>query len=257
MHVSSLLKGKTAIVTGAGRGIGAAIATAFAQEGATVAVLDIDGDSARSTAERIGGYGFSADLTDPAAVERAVEDAVSALGGLDAFVNNAGVCSTGSLLTDGVEVWDRQFAVNARAAYLCCTAAARRMVAADAGGSIVVVTSNCAHAPRMDLGAYCASKAASEMMAECLALELAGRQIRVNTVNPGSCETEMQRRQWAELGVGPERQINGDPSTFRTGIPLGRLAQPEDIADVAVMLASDRTRFVTGQNWTVDGGQTL
>ena len=109
----------------------------------------------------------------------------------------------------------------------------------------------------MDLGAYCASKAATDMMARCLALELAAEAIRVNTLCPGSCDTELQREQWRRLGIGPERQINGDPAKFRTGIPMGRLTTPEDVADLAVVLASDTARFVTGQSWHVDGGQTL
>jgi 2,3-dihydro-2,3-dihydroxybenzoate dehydrogenase len=95
------------------------------------------------------------------------------------------------------------------------------------------------------------------MMARCLALELAGDGIRVNTLCPGSCDTELQREQWRRLGIGPERQINGDPAKFRTGIPMGRLTTPQDVADLAVVLASDASRFVTGQSWHVDGGQTL
>ena len=150
-----------------------------------------------------------------------------------------------------------QFAVNTRAAFLSVRAAAGHMRARGGPGSIVVVTSNCARTPRMDLGAYCASKAATDMMARCLALELAGEGIRVNTLCPGSCDTELQRVQWRKLGVGPERQIQGDPAKYRTGIPMGRLTTPQDVADLALVLASDSTRFVTGQSWHVDGGQTL
>jgi 2,3-dihydro-2,3-dihydroxybenzoate dehydrogenase len=255
--MSTQLEGKTAIVTGAGRGIGNAIATHLAEQGATVAIIDIDGASAAAAAEALGGYGVAADLTDPTSVDLAIEEATALLGGLDIFVNNAGVCSTGELLTGDVDTWDRQFAVNTRAAYLCSTAAARTMVRSATGGSIVVITSNCASKPRMDLGAYCASKAATAMMAQCLALEVAGHGIRVNAVCPGSTETDMQREQWAQLGVGPERQITGDLATFRSGIPLGRIAQPQDIANAVAYLASDASSFVTGQAWTIDGGQTI
>lgn len=255
--MSTSLKGKTAVVTGAGRGIGKAIAAHLVAQGAEVAIIDIDAATAAGTAAELGGYSVAADLTDPASVERAVDDASRQLGGLDIFVNNAGVCSTGELLSGDIDLWDKQFAVNTRAAYLCSAAAARKMIAYDNRGSIVIITSNCASKPRMDLAAYCASKAATQMMAQCLALEVARQGVRVNTVNPGSCETDMQREQWAQLGVGPERQIKGDLSTFRSGIPLGRIAQPQDIANAVAILASDATSFVTGQSWYIDGGQTI
>jgi 2,3-dihydro-2,3-dihydroxybenzoate dehydrogenase len=255
--MSTSLKGKTAIITGAGRGIGKSIAAHLAAQGAKVAIIDIDGTTAAGVAAELRGYSVAADLTDPVSVERAIDDASRQLGGLDIFVNNAGVCSTGDLLSSDIDLWDKQFAVNTRAAYLCSAAAARKMIAYENSGSIVIITSNCASKPRMDLAAYCASKAATQMMAQCLALEVAGQGVRVNTVCPGSCETDMQREQWAQLGVGPERQIKGDLSTFRSGIPMGRIAQPQDIANAVAVLASDATSFVTGQSWYIDGGQTI
>jgi 2,3-dihydro-2,3-dihydroxybenzoate dehydrogenase len=255
--MTGVLQGRTAAVTGAARGIGAAIATALSRAGAAVAVIDKDVEGAKRTAEDVGGVAVAADLTDPDEAARALQDVVDALGVPDVFVNNAGILRAGDLTTSSLDDWDAQFAVNTRAAYLSVRAAARHMRLRGAGGSIVVVTSNCARTPRMDLGAYCASKAATDMMARCLALELAGEGIRVNTLCPGSCDTELQREQWRRLGIGPERQIQGDPAKFRTGIPMGRLATPEDVADLAVVLASDATRFVTGQSWHVDGGQTL
>jgi 2,3-dihydro-2,3-dihydroxybenzoate dehydrogenase len=255
--MTGILEGRTAAVTGAARGIGAAIATALTRAGATVAVIDKDVEGAKRMAEQVGGVAVAADLTDPDEAARALQDVVDALGAPDVFVNNAGILRAGDLTTSSVEDWDVQFAVNTRAAYLSVRAAAGHMRRRGAGGSIVVVTSNCARTPRMDLGAYCASKAATDMMARCLALELAGEGIRVNTLCPGSCDTELQREQWRRLGIGPERQIQGDPAKFRTGIPMGRLTAPDDVADLAVVLASDASRFVTGQSWHVDGGQTL
>jgi 2,3-dihydro-2,3-dihydroxybenzoate dehydrogenase len=260
--VTELLQGRKAIVTGAGQGIGQAISLALAAHGASVVVLDQNLPGAEKTAGLIAERGGSAtavqaDVTDAGQVERGVSEAVAALGGLDLFVNNAGILRPGPLLESSVEDWDAQFAVNTRGAYLCLRAAAGRMVADGSQGSILLVTSNCARVPRMDLGAYCASKAATDMLAKCLAIELAGRSIRVNTLCPGSCDTELQREQWQRLGIGPERQIHGDLEKFRSGIPLGRLAAPEDVADMAVMLASDAARFVTGQSIYVDGGQTM
>lgn len=255
--MNASLAGKVAAVTGGGRGIGRAIAKALRTAGATVAVIDRDGDTARQAAQEVEGLAVTADLTDRDQVDEAMRQVVGEYGAPDVFVNNAGILRAGNLLDTRVEDWDEQFAVNTRAAYLSVRAAGRAMVEGDRGGSIVVVTSNCADTPRMDLGAYCASKAATDMMAKCLALELAAHQIRVNTLCPGSCDTELQRQQWARLGIGPERQIDGDPAKYRTGIPMGRLTRPEDVASLAVVLASDLARFVTGQSWHVDGGQTL
>ncbi len=255
--MSGSLAGKVAAVTGGGRGIGRAIAGALTTAGATVAVIDRDADTARQAAQELGGLAVTADLTDRDQVDDAMRQVVSAYGAPDVFINNAGILRAGSLLDAPVEDWEEQFAVNTRAAYLSVRSAGRAMIERDRGGAIVVVTSNCADTPRMDLGAYCASKAATDMMAKCLALELAAHRIRVNTLCPGSCDTELQREQWAKLDIGPERQIEGDAAKFRTGIPMGRLTCPEDVADLAVVLASDLTRFVTGQSWHVDGGQTL
>lgn len=255
--MSGSLAGKVAVVTGGGRGIGRAIAGALTTAGATVAVIDRDAATARQAAQELGGLAVTADLTDRDQVDDAMRQVVSAYRAPDVFVNNAGLLRAGSLLDARVEDWEDQFAVNTRAAYLSVRAAGRAMIERDRGGAIVVVTSNCADTPRMDLGAYCASKAATDMMAKCLALELAAHRIRVNTLCPGSCDTELQREQWAKLGIGPERQIEGDAAKFRTGIPMGRLTRPEDVADLAVVLASDLARFVTGQSWHVDGGQTL
>lgn len=251
------LQGKVAAVTGGGRGIGRAIAGALTDAGATVAVIDRDTATARESAQQLGGLAVTADLTDRGQVDDAMRQVVDAYGAPDVFVNNAGILRAGNLLDADVEDWEDQFAVNTRAAYLSVRAAGRAMVERGKGGAIIVVTSNCADTPRMDLGAYCASKAATDMMAKCLALELAEHRIRVNTLCPGSCDTDLQREQWAKLGIGPERQIEGDAAKFRTGIPMGRLTRPEDVADLAVVLASDLTGFVTGQSWHVDGGQTL
>jgi 2,3-dihydro-2,3-dihydroxybenzoate dehydrogenase len=252
----------TAVVTGSGRGIGRAIARRLAQDGMPVAVLDLDLAGAMETADIIASEGYTAhpvqaDMSQPDQIEAAFDEAVHQLGPIGLFVNNAGVLRTGSVLEMSLDDWRTVMTVNSDAVFLGMRAAARRMVAGENGGNIVVVSSNTARQPRMNHAAYCASKASSDMLAKVFALELAAHGIRVNSVCPGSVETDLQRAQWAALGTGPEKQIKGDPETFRSGIPLGRLAQPEDIADAVAMLASDAARFITGQSLYVDGGATM
>ncbi|MET1156154.1 glucose 1-dehydrogenase [Arthrobacter sp.] len=252
----------TAVVTGSGRGIGRAIARRLAREGMPVAVLDLDLAAASETADLITSEGHAArpvraDMCSPEQIEAAFDDVVQHLGPIGLFVNNAGVLRTGSVLEMSLEDWRTVMTVNSEAAFLGMQAAARRMVAHENGGNIVVIASNTARQPRMNHAAYCASKASTDMLAKVFALELAAQGIRVNSVCPGSVETDLQRAQWAALGTGPEKQIKGDPETFRSGIPLGRLAQPEDIADAVAILASDAARFITGQSLYVDGGATM
>lgn len=252
----------TAVVTGSGRGIGRAIARRLAADGMPVAVLDLDLAAAKETADLITSEGHTAhpvqaDMCNPGQIEAAFDEAVRQMGPIGLFVNNAGVLRTGSVLEMPLEDWRTVMTVNSDAAFLGMQAAARRMIAHENRGNIVVIASNTARQPRMNHAAYCASKAATDMLAKVFALELAAHGIRVNSVCPGSVETDLQRAQWAALGTGPEKQINGDPATFRSGIPLGRLAQPEDIADAVALLASDATRFITGQSLYVDGGATM
>lgn len=248
------------VVTGAAQGIGRAIARAMARAGARVLIADRNEEGAALAAEDIraaGGRAWSlqVDVTVAEQVEAMIDAAVERLGRLDVLVNNAGIVRSGPLLECSERDWDDLFAVNTKAAFLCCRAAARRMV--SSGGSIIIIASNCAGMPRVDLGAYCASKAAAAMLGKVLALELARYHIRVNVICPGSCDTEMQRSMWAKLGIGPEHQIAGDLARFRTGIPLGRLATPQDVAQAALFLASDAAGFITGQALYVDGGQTM
>jgi 2,3-dihydro-2,3-dihydroxybenzoate dehydrogenase len=256
------MTGKTVMITGGAQGIGRAIAESFSAVGAAVVVVDRNAQTARETVDALRASGGEAldvvaDLTDPEQVSRAFDEAVAGIGELDFFVNNAGFLRSGPLLTATPADWDDHFAINARAGFLCVQRAANLMIEQGRGGSIVVVSSNCARTPRMDLGAYCASKAAADMMTRCFAFELAPHDIRINSLCPGSCDTPLQREQWRALGIGPEQQIEGNPSKFRAGIPMGRLAMPADVAAMALMLCAPTSAFVTGQSIAVDGGQTM
>lgn len=256
----SELAGRTALVTGAARGIGAAVVRALAAEGAHVVATDrtTDGIGPAGAAARAAGGAVSAravDVSDRAAVEEAVAAAERDHGPLDILVNVAGILRPGPAagLTD--EDWAATFAVNTTGVLHTCRAAAPRM-SARGRGSIVTVGSNAAGVPRTGMAAYAASKAAAAMYTKCLGLELARSGVRCNIVAPGSTDTAMQRALWTDEEA-PRRVVDGDPATYRTGIPLGRIAAPEDIAEAVLFLASDRARHITMQELYVDGGATL
>ena len=259
------LEGRSALVTGAGRGIGAAVVDALVGQGARVCATDVDAGAADAVAKGHTEAGGSVvarqlDVSDVAAVERVVDVAERELGPLDILVNVAGVLRGGPVLELDDADWAAVFGVNTHGVMHVSRAVARGM-AARGRGSIVTVASNAAGVPRAGMAAYAASKAASVMFTKCLGLEVASRGVRCNTVSPGSTLTEMQRAMWEDAPGGAEagrrRVIEGDLAAYRTGIPLGRIAEPADVADAVAFLASDRARHITMHDLYVDGGATL
>ncbi|GLW93507.1 2,3-dihydro-2,3-dihydroxybenzoate dehydrogenase [Actinokineospora globicatena] len=251
--------GKIALVTGAGQGIGAAVAAALAAEGAAVAAVDLDPVRVEAVAAEHRTRGaevraYPADVSHGDAVDRVVERVENDLGPIDVLVNVAGVLRAGTVLKSTDDDWLSTFAVNSDGVFFVSRAVARRMVP-RAAGVIVTVGSNAAGVPRMEMAAYAASKAAATMFTRCLGLELAAHGIRCNVVSPGSTDTAMQRALWT--GDGARRVIEGSPESFRVGIPLGRIAESADVADAVLFLASDQARHITMQNLYVDGGATL
>ncbi|MET8472856.1 2,3-dihydro-2,3-dihydroxybenzoate dehydrogenase [Streptomyces sp. NPDC006422] len=252
------LAGRLALVTGAGRGIGAAVVAALAARGARVVATDRDADAVAETAAPYAEGQVVArplDVTDAAAVDTLVADTEDTVGPLDIAVNVAGVLRGAPVVDLTDEDWAACFAVNTNGVLHVSRAAARRMTRRGSG-SIVTVASNAAGIPRQGMAAYAASKAATAMFTKCLGLEVAPHGVRCNTVCPGSTLTDMQRGMW-ETGAGERSVIEGDLAAYRTGIPLGRIAEPEDVAEAVAFLASDRARHVTMQDLYVDGGATL
>jgi meso-butanediol dehydrogenase/(S,S)-butanediol dehydrogenase/diacetyl reductase len=242
-----LLDGKKAIVTGGGSGIGRATCRRMAEEGASVAVLDLDGDAAALVAKEIDGVSFPVDVGDPDALRQVVDAAVASLGGLSLLYNNAGVGSFSRLEDWEPAEWDRLVRVNLTGVWAGFRAAIPHM-RAGGGGSIVSTASISGTRPAAGEGPYAASKAAVAALTASAALEY-GPDIRVNAVSPGMIRTKMTKP-WFEIFPDQEGR-------FQRDTPAGRIGDPEDIADVVIFLCSNLSRFVTGQNIVVDGGLTL
>jgi meso-butanediol dehydrogenase/(S,S)-butanediol dehydrogenase/diacetyl reductase len=253
---SGLLQGRRALVTGAGTGIGAAIATALVEAGALVAVTDLDGAAATRVAQAIGpaAIALPLDVTDAAATEAAFEAAEAAIGPIDCLCANAGV-STMRRIPDLTEQdWDFNMDVNAKGVFLTNRAALRRWLPRGTQGTIVNTASLAAKIGAPLLAHYSASKFAVVGFTQGLAREVAASGIRANCVCPGFVKTGMQDREveWeaALRGMTPEAVI----AEYIALTPLGRLEVPEDVSRVVVFLHSDLARFMTGQAVNVTGG---
>ena len=248
----SKLDGKIALVTGGRRGIGRAIALALAGSGADVAVADAvieDGrlEGVAGEIEKLGRSSLAVrvDISRAGEVEAMVKAVMARFGRIDILVNCAGVWLPGKTLVEcPEEEWDRVIDVNLKGTYLCCRAVGRVMLQ-QRGGAIINLSSQVGLNPGVGAGAYSISKAGIIMMTRQLALELAHAGIRVNALAPGIVKTDFNIDLWR--GPENERRLAG-------GVPLGRLAEPEDIARAALFLAGDDAAYVTGAVIPVDGG---
>ena len=248
------------VVTGAAQGIGAAIVCAFAGRGAIVAAVDAKAGALDQQAAALSSLGhkvtaYPGDVRDGSAVEDLVDRVEREHGPVDVLVNAAGVLRTGPVITCTDEDWAAVMAVNLTGVFNVSRAVAVRMAARNAG-TIVTVASNSGGVPRMHMAAYAASKAATVMFTKCLGLELAAQGIRCNVVSPGSTDTPMLRGMWHD-GGDAQAVIDGTPAAYRVGIPLRKLATPEDVANAVLFLASDRAAHITMQDLYVDGGAAL
>lgn len=255
------MENTTGLVTGAAGGIGAAVVRALAERGAAVAAVDRDTVELKERAEKMAADGlrveaFPADVTDGAQVQAAVDRVERTLGPVDFLVNAAGVLRLGEVKDFGDEDWADIFGVNVNGVFHASRAVVGSMVPRERG-AIVTVASNAAGTPRMTMAAYAASKAAATMFTKSLGLEVAKYGIRCNVVAPGSTDTPMLSSMWEDGASGVRATIDGSPETFKAGIPLRKLATPQDVADAVVFLLSDRAAHITLHVLTVDGGATL
>ena len=246
------LNGKSTLVTGAGSGFGAAIARAYAREGARVVLMDLNGPAADAVAASIGpaALAVAGDVTRRADIDRAVAAATRHGGALDTVVNNAGWSYRNQPLLDTTEdEFDRVFAINVKSIFHMVNAAVPVM--RERGGSMINIGSTGGIRPRPGLAWYNATKGAVNLVSSALANELAGHNIRVNCIAPVIGATGLLE-QFMGLPDTPENRAK-----FMATIPLGRMSTPEDIAAAALWLASDEAAFVTGVVLPVDGGRTI
>lgn len=242
-----LLDGQRAVITGGASGIGRATARRMAAEGAAVCVVDINQDAADDVAQEIGGHAFRADVQSPEELTAAVDGAADVMGGLTTLFNNAGVGNQSPLHEYPPEEWDRLIAINLKGVYLGFRAAIPHILRSG-GGSVVSTASISGTRPAAGEAPYAAAKAGVAALTASAALEYAPT-VRVNAVAPGMILTALTEP-WLQF-LPHERE------RFLRSTPLGRIGEPEDIADVVVFLCSDKARFITGQNIVVDGGLTL
>jgi len=235
---------KGVVVTGAARGLGKAIAAGFARDGSVVVGVDLDGSVETAMDELGSGHaGLVGDVGDPAVLDAACRAAAAEGGGLATLVLNAGVTAPGETADYPVEQWDRILGVNLRAAFMGAKSAYPYL---QPGSSIVMVSSICASQGFGARAAYCASKSGVDGLVRALAVEWAPFGIRVNAVAPGTVATEMQQSMVASGRISMDGYL--------ARIPMGRIADPSEIADAVIYLASPRASYVTGVVLPVDGG---
>ncbi|HGJ4003357.1 TPA: 2,3-dihydro-2,3-dihydroxybenzoate dehydrogenase EntA [Salmonella enterica subsp. enterica] len=241
---------KTVWVTGAGKGIGYATALAFVDAGARVFGFDRE-----FTQENYPFATEVVDVADAAQVAQVCQRVLQKTPRLDVLVNAAGILRMGATDALSVDDWQQTFAVNVGGAFNLFSQTMTQF-RRQQGGAIVTVASDAAHTPRIGMSAYGASKAALKSLALTVGLELAGCGVRCNVVSPGSTDTDMQRTLWVSEDAEQQR-IRGFGEQFKLGIPLGKIARPQEIANTILFLASDLASHITLQDIVVDGGSTL
>jgi 3-oxoacyl-[acyl-carrier protein] reductase len=245
--MSGRLEGRTALVVGAARGIGAGIAERFVEEGAKVMIADTEGEAGNATAQRLGGRFVAIDISKKSEAERAVGETIAAFGGLDIVVQNAGIYPWSLIENIEPEEWDAVLGVNLRGTYLIARAALPHMKAKRYGRMVFTSSITGPRVTSPGHGHYSASKAGINGFIKAAALEFSAYGITVNGVEPGNILTEGMKLHRSAAFI----------RNMEEAVPLGRLGTPRDIANATLFLASDEAAYITGTTIVVDGGQTL
>ena len=246
------LKDKVAIITGGAAGIGKSTAALFLEQGASVMLVDINKEKLQSTSEELNSSNLAycvADVSNPADVERYTSETLSRFGKINLFFNNAGIEGASSSLENYPnEIFDKVIAINLKGVWYGCKYVIPKMVD---GGSVIITSSVAGLKGFKDLGAYVTSKHGVIGIMRVAALEFADRNIRVNTVHPGPVNTQMMRR--IETDISPDNSEEVKKG-FEAIVPFSRYAEPIEIANLVLYLASDESKYVNGSTYVIDGG---
>jgi galactitol 2-dehydrogenase len=253
------LKGKSAVITGGARGIGAAVAEGYVREGARVCIADIELDVAQETAARIGNGSFACklDVTDLESIDACVAQTEKHFGGIDILVNSAAIFDMGPFEETNERSYDRLFAVNVKGTLFMMTAIARSMIARGQGGKIINFASQAGRRGEPLVAVYCATKAAVISLTQSAGLALIKHKINVNGISPGVVDTPMWDvvdglfAKYENRPLGEKKRLVGE------SVPFGRMGKPEDHVGMAIFLASSESDYVVAQTYNVDGGQWM
>jgi len=253
------LAGKSALITGAARGIGAAFAAAYVAEGATVAIGDIAMERAEATAAAIGpnAYAVRLDVTDQASIDTAVAAVVARAGSLDILINNAALFDLQPIVEITRESYDRLFRINVGGTLFSLQAAARQMIAQGRGGKIINMASQAGRRGEALVAVYCATKAAVISLTQSAGMNLIQHRINVNAIAPGVVEGEHWEHVDALFAKYEHRPLGEKKRLVGEAVPYGRMGTAEDLVGMAIFLASSEAEYIVAQTYNVDGGQWM
>ncbi len=253
------LQGKVAVITGAARGIGRAIATRYAAEGARVIVADLNEAGAREAAEAIGGdaVGLRLDVADQGSIDAMVGSVVERCGGIDILVNNAGVFDLAPIVEITRESYRRVFAVNVEGLLFTLQAVARQMIAQERGGKIINLASQAGRRGEPLVAVYCASKAAVISLTQSAGLDLIKHGINVNGIAPGVVDNDMWDQVDAQFAHYEKLAPGEKKRTVGAAVPIGRMARPDEFGGLATFLASADADYIVAQTYNLDGGNWM
>jgi len=251
------LAGKTALITGGARGIGAEFAAAYIREGAQVVIGDIDIDRAKATAAQIGAHAVKMDVSDPENTAAAVNNAAGITGQIDILINNAAVFTAAPIVEIEADDYARAFDINVKGTLFTLQAVARHMIKHKKGGKIINMASQAGRRGEPLVAVYCATKAAVISLTQSAALDLIKHNINVNAISPGVVDGE----HWDGVDAFFAKYENKAPGQKKAevgaGVPFGRMGRADDLTGMAVFLASDAAKYIVGQTYNVDGGQWM
>ncbi|QDD88266.1 L-iditol 2-dehydrogenase [Pseudomonas oryzihabitans] len=253
------LEGKSALITGAARGIGKAFAQAYLKEGARVAIADINSERAQATATELGegAYAVTMDVTDQASIEAAIAQVVATAGKLDILVNNAALFDLAPIVEITRESYDRLFSINVAGTLFTLQAAARQMIAQGHGGKIINMASQAGRRGEALVAVYCATKAAVISLTQSAGLNLIEHRINVNAIAPGVVDGEHWEGVDALFARYENRPLGEKKRLVGEAVPYGRMGTAEDLVGMAIFLASSDSDFVVSQTYNVDGGNWM